>query len=170
MYPSRATGLPPLTVNQWFPIYNISPLIKLAIIVWIIDLLESTCIARELAMRNGYKLNVTQEIVGLGISNFSGAMTNCYSTTGSFSCSAVNNDSGAKTPLANLFCGLLVGFVLLVLCPVFERIPMNVLGAIIIIGCAGGQRLAGLLAVLARLSRVSAHLPQLMAESHGVIY
>jgi MFS superfamily sulfate permease-like transporter len=62
--------------------------------VWIIDLLESTCIARELAMRNGYKLNVTQEIVGLGISNFSGAMTNCYSTTGSFSCSAVNNDSG----------------------------------------------------------------------------
>lgn len=45
--------------------------------------------------------------------------------------------AGAKTPLANLFCGLLVGFVLLVLCPVFERIPMNVLGAIIIIGCAG---------------------------------
>jgi MFS superfamily sulfate permease-like transporter len=89
------SGLPPFTVNQWFPIYNISPLIKLAIIVWIIDLLESTCIARELAMKNGYKLNVTQEIVGLGISNLSGAMTSCYSTTGSFSCSAVNNDSGA---------------------------------------------------------------------------
>jgi hypothetical protein len=35
-----------------------------------------------------------QEIVGLGISNFAGAMTSCYSTTGSFSCSAVNNDSG----------------------------------------------------------------------------
>ena len=89
-------GLPPLTINQWFPIYNISPLIKLAIIVWIIDLLESTCIARELAMRNGYKLNVTQEIVGLGLSNFSGAMTSCYSTTGSFSCSAVNDASGGR--------------------------------------------------------------------------
>lgn len=45
--------------------------------------------------------------------------------------------AGAKTPLANLFCGLLVGFVLLVLCPVFEKIPMNVLGAVIIVGCAG---------------------------------
>jgi MFS superfamily sulfate permease-like transporter len=94
--PAPPAGLPPFTANQWFPIYNISPLIKLAIIVWIIDLLESTCIARELAMKNGYKLNVTQEIIGLGISNFSGAMTGCYSTTGSFSCSAVNNDSGGR--------------------------------------------------------------------------
>jgi hypothetical protein len=33
---------------------------KLAIIVWIIDLLESTAIARALALKNGYKLNVTQ--------------------------------------------------------------------------------------------------------------
>jgi MFS superfamily sulfate permease-like transporter len=39
-----------------------------------------------------------------------------------------------------MFCGILVGFVLLVLCPVFERIPMNVLGAIIIVGVAGGAR------------------------------
>jgi hypothetical protein len=132
-------------------------------------------------------------------------MTSCYSTTGSFSCSAVNNDSGAwvvraaasaacplprcladqrlrwfdeaaqppsarrarlrpaaatphqtsprcptpapagaKTPLANLFCGCLVGFTLLVLCPVFEKIPMNVLGAVIIVGVAGGRRGAAL--------------------------
>jgi sulfate transporter 4 len=56
----RRTGLPPLTINRWFPITNFPGLIKLAIIVWIIDLLESTSIARALAMKNGYKLNVTQ--------------------------------------------------------------------------------------------------------------
>jgi sulfate transporter 4 len=33
--------------------------------------------------------------VGLGIANFAGAMFNSYTTTGSFSRSAVNNSSGA---------------------------------------------------------------------------
>jgi MFS superfamily sulfate permease-like transporter len=36
-----------------------------------------------------------QEIVGLGLANFAGSMFNAYSTTGSFSRSAVNFDSGA---------------------------------------------------------------------------
>jgi MFS superfamily sulfate permease-like transporter len=57
--------------------------------------------------------------------------------------SATAPPAGAKTPLANMVCGLLVGFVLLVLCPVFERIPMNVLGAIIIVGVAGGGDCSG---------------------------
>ncbi len=56
----RPAGLPPLTINRWFPLDNIAPLMKLALIVWLIDLLESTSIARALAMKNGYKLNVTQ--------------------------------------------------------------------------------------------------------------
>jgi MFS superfamily sulfate permease-like transporter len=36
-----------------------------------------------------------------------------------------------------------VGLVLLVLCPVFGKIPMNVLGAVIIVGVAGGWAVAG---------------------------
>jgi MFS superfamily sulfate permease-like transporter len=35
-----------------------------------------------------------QEIVGLGLANFAGSAFNAYSTTGSFSRSAVNYDSG----------------------------------------------------------------------------
>ena len=41
-----------------------------------------------------YKLNYTQELRGLGIANLFGAMFNCYTTTGSFSRSAVNNSVG----------------------------------------------------------------------------
>lgn len=44
--------------------------------------------------KNGYELSYNQEIVGLGIANFAGAMFNSYTTTGSFSRSAVNNSSG----------------------------------------------------------------------------
>ena len=49
---------------------------------------------RALAKKNGYELNYNQEIVGLGLANFAGAMSNCYTTTGSFSRSAVNDSSG----------------------------------------------------------------------------
>lgn len=34
---------------------------------------------------------------GLGIANLVGAATNCYTTTGSFSRSAINNSTGART-------------------------------------------------------------------------
>lgn len=59
-----------------------------------VDLLESTSIARALANKNKYELVANQEIVGLGLANFAGAAFHCYSTTGSFSRSAVNNESG----------------------------------------------------------------------------
>lgn len=41
-----------------------------------------------------------QEIVGLGLANFAGSAFNAYSTTGSFSRSAVNYDSGVGPMLA----------------------------------------------------------------------
>lgn len=40
-----------------------------------------------------------QEIVGLGLANFAGSAFNAYSTTGSFSRSAVNYDSGVRPGL-----------------------------------------------------------------------
>jgi sulfate transporter 4 len=56
-----------------------------AVIVMLVDLLESTSIARALARKNGYQLVPNQEIVGLGLANFIGACFNSYTTTGSFS-------------------------------------------------------------------------------------
>ena len=41
-----------------------------------------------------------QELRGLGIANLAGAMFNTYTTTGSFSRSAVMDQCGAKTQLA----------------------------------------------------------------------
>jgi MFS superfamily sulfate permease-like transporter len=54
---------------------------------------------------------------------------------GSFSRSAVNNASGAKTQLAGVITAMIVMFVLLFLTPVFALVPYNAIGAIIIAGC-----------------------------------
>jgi MFS superfamily sulfate permease-like transporter len=47
-------GLPPVSVQDWVPIGNISQLLPLAFIVMAVDMLESTSIARALARKNGY--------------------------------------------------------------------------------------------------------------------
>ena len=46
----------------------------------------------------------------------------------------MNNEVGAKTPVAQFVCALLVMFVLLFLTPVFKFMPYNCLAAVIIIG------------------------------------
>ena len=76
-----------------------------------------------LARKNGYALAYNQEIVGLGLANFAGAAFSAYTTTGSFSRSAVNNASGARTQLAGFVTGVVVMLVLLFMTPVFAKLP-----------------------------------------------
>jgi sulfate transporter 4 len=76
----------------------------------------------------------TQELTGLGVANLAGAMFNCYTTTGSFSRSAVNNLSGAKSQLSGFTTGIFIMIVLLVLTPVFTNCPQSVQGAVVIAG------------------------------------
>eukprot|EP00877_Chromochloris_zofingiensis_P013467 jgi/Chrzof1/8374/Cz03g08070.t1 len=89
-------GMPHFTVGQWAPVDNLDKVLPVAFIVMAVDLLESTSIARALARKNGYELRYNQEIVALGIANFVGAAFNSYTTTGSFSRSAVNNSCGGS--------------------------------------------------------------------------
>ena len=130
-------GLPNFTAGWWFPLYNAGRQLLLSIIICVIDMCESMSIAKALAQVNKYRLKATQELRGLGIANIAGAMFNSYTTTGSFSRSAVNNDIGAKTPLSNFITGILVLIVLVVLTPVFTNMSKNVQGSIIIVGVMG---------------------------------
>eukprot|EP00798_Chlamydomonas_sp_ICE-L_P001368 gene1368-32732_t len=123
------SGLPSFTVGWWFPMSDpsFSDLILTGIVVMIVNLLESTSIARALA----------RKIIGLGLANLAGAAFNAYTTTGSFSRSAVNDSAGAKTPLSQTVCGLVVMIVLLFLTSVFAKLPFNVMAAIVIVSVSG---------------------------------
>ena len=72
-----------------------------------------------------YELQPTQELLAIGYANIAGALFNSYTTTGSFSRSAVNNSCGAKTPLATLVSGFTVMVVLLCLTGVFTNMSNN---------------------------------------------
>eukprot|EP00884_Botryococcus_braunii_P018792 jgi/Botrbrau1/5597/Bobra.97_2s0023.1 len=99
-------GLPTETISWWFPMDNFAEKLGLAVLVCAIDVLESISIAKALAFKNSYELNFTQELRGLGLANVVGSMFNCYTTTGSFSRSAVMDTVGARTQLAGVASGL----------------------------------------------------------------
>ncbi|CAN1174065.1 Sulfate transporter 4.1, chloroplastic [Linum perenne] len=99
--------------------------------------LESVGIAKALAAKNGYELDSSQELVGLGLANIFGSFFSSYPSTGSFSRSAVSNESGAKTGLSGIITGIVMGCALLFLTPLFKSIPQCALAAIVVSAVIG---------------------------------
>uniref|UniRef100_A0A0D9XBG8 STAS domain-containing protein n=1 Tax=Leersia perrieri TaxID=77586 RepID=A0A0D9XBG8_9ORYZ len=62
-------------------------------------------------------------LFGLGIANVCGSFFSSYPATGSFSRSAVNHESGAKTGLSGIIMGIIIGGALLFMTPLFTDIP-----------------------------------------------
>lgn len=56
-------GLPSPTVGMWLPMEDAAKLAPLALVVMVVDLLESTSIARALAAKGKYELSANQVCV-----------------------------------------------------------------------------------------------------------
>ena len=114
-------GFPSYTANLWTPIQQPDKLLTVTISIVVVGFMESIAIAKQLASKHKYQLDSSLELIGLGMSNFLGAMFQSYPVTGSFSRSAVNNDSGAQSGISGIVTASLVALTLLFLTPVFEK-------------------------------------------------
>ncbi|XP_038992099.1 probable sulfate transporter 4.2 [Hibiscus syriacus] len=123
-------GIPGFSIPKSFQ-YATS-LIPTAFLITGVAILESVGIAKALAAKNGYELYSNQELFGLGVANIFGSFFSAYPTTGSFSRSAVNHESGAKTGLSGIIAGIIMCCALMFLTPLFEYIPQCALAAIVI--------------------------------------
>ncbi|XP_058761217.1 sulfate transporter 4.1, chloroplastic-like [Vicia villosa] len=128
-------GLPKFSVPRAFEYAQ--SLIPTAFLITGVAILESVGIAKALAAKNGYELDSNQELFGLGVSNVLGSFFSAYPTTGSFSRSAVNHESGAKSGVSGIVSGILITCALLFLTPLFESIPQSALAAIVISAVIG---------------------------------
>ncbi|CAL5343335.1 unnamed protein product [Camellia sinensis] len=128
-------GLPKFSIPKEFG--YVTSLIPTAILITSVAILESVGIAKALAAKNGYELDSNQELFGLGVANVFGSFFSAYPTTGSFSRSAVNHESGAKTGLSGIVMGIIMGCALLFLTTLFESIPQCALAAIVISAVIG---------------------------------
>lgn len=130
-------GLPSFTADMWFPMPDAGSLMVVVFSITIVGFMESIAIGKQLASKHKYELDSSTELIGLGMSNLAGAVFNAYPVTGSFSRSAVNNESGAQSGISGMVTATIVGLVLIFLTAVFEQLPLCVLAAIVISGVLG---------------------------------
>ncbi|MFD2100489.1 SulP family inorganic anion transporter [Flagellimonas iocasae] len=113
-------------------------LLPIAITVALFGFMESISIAKTVEEKHPeYELDANQELRALGMSNIAASFFQSFSVSGSFSRTAVNDQSGARTGMALIISALLIAGTLLFLTPLFYNLPNAALGAIIIVSVFG---------------------------------
>jgi solute carrier family 26 (sodium-independent sulfate anion transporter), member 11 len=127
-------ALPPLSTVFEGKTYNFKDMFSslgLSLLsVPLVSIIELVAIAKSFS--KGKVIDVTQELLALGLCNIGSSFFRSIPITGSFTRSAVNNASGVKTTLGGIFTGVLVLFALGVLSEAFYYIPRTSLAAVII--------------------------------------
>ncbi|MGI9531988.1 SulP family inorganic anion transporter, partial [Lutimonas sp.] len=110
----------------------------LALTLGLIGFMEAISIAKSIEVKhNSYNVVANKELVALGFSNMAGSFFQTYPATAGFARTAVNDQSGAKTPLSSLFAALIIGLSLLFLTPAFFFLPKAALAAVIMVAAFG---------------------------------
>jgi MFS superfamily sulfate permease-like transporter len=123
-------GLPTLAVPT-FGLVETEELFPIAAGCLLLAYIEGVSAARSFAAKHGYALDVRQEFLGLGAANLAAAFGHGYPVAGGLSQSAVNDNAGARTPLALVICSVTLAICLLFFTGLLTNLPKAVLAAIV---------------------------------------
>jgi SulP family sulfate permease len=123
-------GLPALGLPS-FGLLEPDELFPLAAGCVLLAYIEGVSAARSFAAKHGYALDVRQEFLGLGAANLVTAFGHGYPVAGGLSQSAVNDNAGARTPLALMICSMTLALCLLFFTGALTNLPKAVLAAIV---------------------------------------
>jgi sodium-independent sulfate anion transporter 11 len=110
----------------------ISKVFARSIAPFIAAALEHLAIAKAFGRKNSYVIDPAQELVYLGITNFFNSFFSSMGVGGAMSRTAVNSDSGVKSPTYGLIAGGVVILSIYKLSPALYWIPKATLAAIIV--------------------------------------
>lgn len=96
----------------------------------IVMVLANIAIAKAFSV--GEKLDITQEMMTLGLCNIAGSFVHAMPTCGAFTRSAVSHSSGVRTPAAGLYSGIITLLALVFLTQYFYFIPKACLSSVLI--------------------------------------
>ncbi len=130
-------SLPPLTALPLISGDLFFQLAAGALAVAAIGLVEATSSARAVAARTGQRLDTNQEFFGQGVANVLAGFFSGYPVSGSPSRTMINHAAGARTPLANVFCGLWVLAAVLALAPLVRYLPRAALAGVLLVTAWG---------------------------------
>ena len=126
------TSIPPFGAPD-LSLESLRSLSSGAIAIALIGLLEAVSIARAISLKSKQSLDSNQEIIGQGLSNISGSFFSSYLESGSFTRSALNYESGARTPMVAIFASIFLFVILMVIAPLIVYIPIPAMAGLIML-------------------------------------
>lgn len=130
-------GLPTLMVPQVSDFHEAVNLLPTAGLMALIIFVSSSSVASTYARMRGERFDANRELTGLGLANLFGGLFQSFAVAGGFSRTAINADSGAKTPLASLVTILVMVAALMVFNDALAPLPYAILGATIMASIIG---------------------------------
>ena len=126
-------GLPTPVLPKWSLVSAHASTIAIAAVALVlIGFSQTAGDSRAFAAKHRYRIDINQESVAQGMSNVGAGLFQGMPVSTSLSASSLNDHSGARTGLASLTSGVIVLLTLLVLAPLFSKLPKPVLAALII--------------------------------------
>lgn len=125
-------GLPELRLPP-IDLASLASLLATALVISMVGFMEAISIAKAIAARTRQRIDPNQELIGQGLANLAGSVTQCYPASGSFSRSAVNFQAGAQTGFASVVTAGIVMLTLVFLTPLLYHLPQAVLAAVIML-------------------------------------
>jgi sulfate permease, SulP family len=124
-------SLPPL---DWHATVALLPA---GFVIALISFMEAMSSAKVIAIKTRQPWDQNQELIGQGLAKVAAAFSHSMPVSGSFSRSALNLASGARSGLASVISALFVLLTLLFFTPLLHPLPKPVLAAIIMVAVLG---------------------------------
>jgi sulfate permease, SulP family len=136
VYPGAVENIPPIP-DQLFSLVRpdfqyLSVLIPSALGIAIIGLIQGAGVAQSFPNDDGRPGNISRDFLGQGLANIGSGIFSGIPAGGSMSGTAVIVGTGGRTRWANVFGGLLVIPLVLLLSNLFDLIPLPALGGLLI--------------------------------------
>ena len=126
-------GLPTPALPKWSLVSDHTSTIALAALALVlIGFSQTAGDSRAFAAKHHYRIDINQESVAQGMSNAGAGIFQGMPVSTSLSASSLNDHTGARSGLASLTSGVIVLLTLLILAPLFSKLPKPVLAALII--------------------------------------
>ena len=108
-------------------------LLPMAVVIALVSFMEAMSSSKIIAIKTRTAWDENQELIGQGLAKIAASFNHTMPVSGSFSRSALNLASGAKTGLSSIFTAIAVLLTLLVLTPLLHQLPKPTLAAVIIL-------------------------------------
>ena len=123
---------PPLSTPD-FSLNSLKSLAPEAFAIALLGLIEASSIGRSIATKSNQRIDSNQEFIGQGTSNIVGSFFSSYASSGSFTRSGVNFESGARTPLSAILAALFLMVIVLLVAPLISYLPLAAMAGVILL-------------------------------------